>query len=590
MKSLQFGTMPKGATPQTHLAAGAWCFSGQEDAFPHWWEEQGFPLPEDPFNDAFTLQTTAQRANGEALRLIDVLGKELAKHHNTPYSYEFWEIALGPWLLLCTHMFAERQARVQQLATLYSTTEIMVPLIGKDVSFSFANSLDFMLNGVLDVQFNHYLYSRIVEAIAPKSWQLTYTDTITSPHQTQPQVAPGSTSWKQHAKKFVGSHLLTMPFPLQKGFSLSQCGLLSVAVLRNNNKHDNTIPFAEYCKQPIQWLFPAEAIIRSIVPTELYENAIPAIPKSKGKLRGMTAAFSQSEAYRMFLGAWRQGGGRLFSIQHGANYGNLHTVGILPFEYKQHAFFTWGWQQNHATKANAIAMPHPTLANVYNTHKQSKEQLIVVGTEMSPFSYRLKSRPAANKQVAYRKNKITFLHTLAPQVVNSTLYRAYPTARSGLEDATFIQKNVPGIALCKGDLTAQMLACKLLVLDHYGTTLHTALAANTPTICFWHKDDWGMDDATMHIIQLLHDAEILFYCPQKAAHKVNEIWGDVTSWWAQPTVQNARAAWLQAYALCNIPTTTKLLGQQGATISSLPQKAIATKKLITYWFNALRNC
>ena len=78
----------------------------------------------------------------------------------------------------------------------------------------------------------------------------------------------------------------------------------------------------------------------------------------------MPPVISQNDTYRLELAAWREGGGKLFSIQHGANYGNLLAAGGIPFEYMQHTFITWGWEANASIPANALpCTTHTRAAN-----------------------------------------------------------------------------------------------------------------------------------------------------------------------------------------------------------------------------------
>ena len=309
----------------------------------------------------------------------------------------------------------------------------------------------------------------------------------------------------------------------------------------------------------------------------------------------MTPAFSQDDTYRLRLANLRESGCRLFSIQHGANYGNLLSVGILPFEYSQHAFFTWGWQRHQGQPVNAHPQPHPSLAAICGTHRETAPRLILVGTEMSTYTYRLKSRPLAKAMLTYRAGKITFFRSLiealrtrpeagvlpgdpagtgpkraAPQ----PLYRPYFKVAGGLDDADHVRRHLPEIGLCTGDLTAQMLGCRLLVLDHYGTTLHMALAADVPTLAFWNRREWGMERESDTVLDALQEAGILHATPEAAAQQAAAVWDAPSVWWKSPPVRAARALWLERYA----------------RVGDSPERPWGKCKLTWRWFNALRNC
>ena len=613
MRELIFGPMPEGATPQTHLPAGPWCFSGREQLFPGWdsaeQESLGFFFPADPFAGGADMEAYARSANGEIIRLIGVLGEHLNEQRGSSYSPVFWETALTPWLILFVHMLGERQKRVLDLIARYGKEPLRVPLLLQDTPFSFQNSLEFMQHGVLDVDFNHFLFSRIIEAVAPAGWELYFVPerslhqsgvrpapvtplACVEPKATQgeaPQSRKGcgymseedrqsirasfadkpnrpAKGLRERVKDRLRTWLRDLPFPRNKGFSLAEALFLSLIVRRlGTGKRlkedqpgacsvtDHTLPLELYAGPPLTWVFPVEKLLHACLPKDILESPLPSVPVVTGRLRGMTAAVSQDDVYRLQLAAWREGGGRLFSTQHGANYGNLRSVGGMFFEYRQHAFFTWGWETHQDYPCNCVPLPHPLPSRIRDAHAAKEDSLILVGTEMSPLLYRLKSRPQAGDLPEYRRDKLRFLSALPPEMQGKSLYRPYPPSPSSLEDGPYVQRAMPGLDLCRGDLTARMLACRLLVLDHYGTTLHMALAANVPTLCFWNREQWGMEEGTGEHLDRLAQAGILHTDPLEAAVQAACVWPDVHTWWSSPPVQDARLDWLEHYARC-LPT------------------------------------
>jgi putative transferase (TIGR04331 family) len=119
-----------------------------------------------------------------------------------------------------------------------------------------------------------------------------------------------------------------------------------------------------------------------------------------------------------------------------------------------------------------------------------------------------------------------------------------------------------------------MLSCRLLVLDHYGTTLHMALAANMPCIAFWKPEEWGMEAASEAALALLREAGIVHDGPESAAAKAIAVWSDVAGWWGNAATQAARRQWLRQYA--------NIYDDKGQ-----PLTAFGLTKL---WFSALRGC
>ena len=586
MRTLVFSSMPAGAAPLTHIAAGPWCFSGREENFPGWDDpsqpDAFFPLPLDPYPDGGSIMDAARAANGAALKLLPLLASSTGLQNREDFpSPEFLQTSFGPFALLACHVLAERQQRVLDLVRIHTSTALKVPLLPSDLPFSFSDSVDFMVRGVQDMMFNHYAYSRIIESVAPPSWQLEYL-----PPVNLPVAAP---LLRKTPLSILRSLLRNLPFPKLKGFSLFQSLLFSMAVLSNKReKGDQSIDFSAYCGTPMEWLFPAEELILKCIPVSLTralacarsKRQTPRLQKEKrGPLRVISPSFSQDDAYRARLALLRNKGYRLTSVQHGANYGNLESVGGIVLEYSQHAFISWGWTRHDKFSVNAISLPHPLLHNLAGKHRETAARLILVGMEMSTFSYRLKSRPQAGSLPAYRASKVRFLEIMEKYLAldqggeagAELSYRPYFKVAGGLDDADYIQRRLPGISLCTGDLTSQMLACRLLVLDHYGTTLHMALAADVPCLAFWHAEDWSMEAGSLKAFDLLRGAGILHETAEEAAAKAMEIWMKPELWWKSKAVRDARQQWLKHYADINGNT------------------ALATAKLNSRWWKALRS-
>ena len=575
--------MPVGATPDSHIPSGPWCFAGQEDRFPDWDDagnqQRFFPLPPDPFANAEAVDLAAKEANGAALQLIEHFGKRYNMLKKTSLSGRFWHMALGPFLLLAAHMLAERQKRVLDLVALYENKRLRVPLLPADIPFAFADSPDFMIRGVQNVYFNHYVFSRIVEAVAPPQWHLVY-----QPAPRGPEIADDDIKvpLRIRCRARLRHRLLTLPFPYMKGFRPWQTMLLSLAVLQNKRtRQDQSLDFSLYCREPLVWRFPAEALISAWMPESIRKASLPGNiqpPREDrpGPLRGMSPVYSQDDAYRLHLASLLEQGCRLFAVQHGANYGNLQSIGGLPFEYSRHAFYTWGWDSHESAPSNAVPLPHPTLVSIAGAHKERERSLILVGTEMSTFSYRLKSRPQAKALLAYRAAKLEFLRSAAQNIgeTGTILYRPYFKTAGGLDDAAHVLRRLPQTGICTGDLTRHILGCRLLVLDHYGTTLHMALAADVPTLAFWKTGDWGFDRESTWACGILREAGILFETPQEAAARATEIWPDVAGWWRNNVIQSARKLWMTRYA----------------RTGDSPERPWSGLTLIRRWFSALLHC
>lgn len=74
-RHLVLGLMPRGADPDTHWAAGPWCFDTEEDFFPGW--ENSFVFGREPLRDPATLDRAVLMAQSLAVDSIPALGRHL---------------------------------------------------------------------------------------------------------------------------------------------------------------------------------------------------------------------------------------------------------------------------------------------------------------------------------------------------------------------------------------------------------------------------------------------------------------------------------------------------------------------------------
>lgn len=70
------------------------------------------------------------------------------------------------------------------------------------------------------------------------------------------------------------------------------------------------------------------------------------------------------------------------------------------------------------------------------------------------------------------------------------------------------------------------------MLDHAGTTLAQALAANIPFLLYWNPETASFTPEALPLLDKLREAGILHDTPESAAAKAAEVWGDVPGWWA----------------------------------------------------------
>jgi putative transferase (TIGR04331 family) len=81
---------------------------------------------------------------------------------------------------------------------------------------------------------------------------------------------------------------------------------------------------------------------------------------------------------------------------------------------------------------------------------------------------------------------------------------------------------------------------RLCVCFYNGTPFLETFAANYPTLLYWDPKYTELNESAQPYFKLLREAGILYYTPESAASKLNEIYQDPLSWWMSPRVQDAR--------------------------------------------------
>jgi len=550
-KILVFAHMPEGATPETHLAAGPWCFAGREDLFPDW--EARFVFAPESLTRPAILESVKQHAWALTAHYLPRMGEHLNLERGVNLSAAFWEIALMPTMLMVSQMLVERWLRVQNLVEHWGNLSLRVPLLSANCAFSFESDYELSKQGFQGYAYNHWLFSRFLEAVWPFAWEAEILPPV------RVHAVPRAPGRREVLRKWARQIAYMLFFPHIKGFTPLQALKFSLALRGNRKQADCSASLPELARQ---YTVPSIAEVR--LPLDPWPFFLAAIPRcilhaslpgrirvaSRKRVRVASVAAIQDTEYRLRLAAWRAAGHKLVYIQHGGNYGMLRCAATTPLEeYSQHAFITWGWKEQTPLWGNFIPLPHAQTSKILDRHHEADGKLLFVGNGMELSPHRLDSRPNPTQVVAYRRMKARFLSRLPHEIINQVSYRPYFDVPAALSDWPWIQARFPELDRCRGALESAMLSCRLMVLDHHGTTLNLAFAANTPLVLYWDPHAWELCPEGESLLALLHGAGIWHPTPEEAAGAVERIWPDVRDYWQSARIQSVRRRWCERFAL-----------------------------------------
>jgi putative transferase (TIGR04331 family) len=551
--TLVLGRMPRHASPEDHWAAGPWCFAEQEELFPDWGSR--FVFAPEPLSDIVLQERACRQVKALTASVLPAVAAHLCSHSaRLPLAY--WETLLTPWVAKVAIQIVERWWRVKAMCQAWGKQRLHLALLPEDCSFSFATPADFIRYGALGHSYNHWLLSRLLEECLPSAWSSSMLAPV---HEEHLAVKPARVV--DRLRSLLVRAMLMLPFPRLKGFSLGQSLRFSLGLLHKSHGEDHSCPQAYYAGHagdealdlPGKFAADPLPLFLAHIPGSLRRLRHPAklSPDPLGpRLRVASVQAYEDSSYLQTLARWRGRGNRLMYVQHGSGYGQSRCLSDVELvEYSQHAFATWGWRKHSACRGNFIPLPHPQLARAHDLWQgQDGSSLLLVGTEMPLFGYRLDAHPTPLQMLEYRKDKARFLAALDRQLHSSILYRPYFPLPGSLRDADWLMERFPHIRLASGPLAAHLASCRLLVLDHNGTTLLEAMAANIPTILFWRRDFWPLTAEAESLVEILAEAGIWHETPAQAAARVAEIWADPFSWWMRDSVQEARLAYSRAQA------------------------------------------
>jgi hypothetical protein len=541
------------------VAAGPWCFAGREDVCAEW---ETLPFVE-PFDTPAKLVEAERITAGLVDALAISWGARLNERHGLERPVAFWHRYLLLWLSLATMGTWARWRNAVELITRYGGESLDVITLNPSNPFSFPDFPAFTSRLLADPQFQWWMDSEIVRRLAPSNWRLIDAGAAEpNPIATVPPQPPSriGTLARTLLPRLHVDHL--------PGLAASKVAYSALAAMLPRRpaaatKHADGGRTAF----PSDYLAFLDEFLALCVPDTFAGAGFAPLDEEARKLRyrpgclyiANTRAFSDRE--RLVSAHALVAGERLVNAQHGGWEGTAACVSWGRHAYgEDHAFLTWGWNAQAGLAGRFVPFTSPQLSKLRNRHRCRDRSLVLVGSRLAANGMRFDCVPRPRAMVEYRITKLQFLSALQPEVLDAARYRPYTRDISDFADGSYVQGRFPQVPIVAGDFHEAMLRCRLLVVDHPGSTMHVAVAANVPMICFWRTDDWALCDEAKPYFDELRAAGVLFNNPVSAARRVNEIWADVAGWWSSGNVVDAVRNWRHRFAHTGRFAHLKLIG------------------------------
>ncbi len=553
MGQLYLNTVDELFDPERDCVSGPWCLIGTTYADREW---ERFAFVE-PF-ESRTAMVRASRDCAELIRfLIGRLAADMDARHG-PRPLAFWWTILTPWLQHLVEASWYHWVVAERLVagSYADPSAFAVPDEPDGWAWAFEDTRDFIYRGVRTTDFVAWMTAHFLRSLAPSGWQRIPAPPIDVRRNRGQTVRPPE--YSSGLKRAVRRLLPRLPVSNLHGISMSALPLSAfVALLPRRPSPDD---FQGEVASEIPDTFPSgylkalDTLMSQTMPRS-FGAGFATLDHAAGKSRYfprrlfVTAPTIFEDAGNFRIGRALEAGERVVRMQHGSEYGTADVNNVADLnEYIDAAFLTWGWKRQGDRRGRFVPVPSPMLSNIRNRHRRRTPDVILVGTAAILLPFRLMSWQQPARMFGYREDKLRFLRALAPDPRAALTYRPYRRGHTDLSDEDWLARSAGELRIHSGDLTADLLSCRLAVLDHPGTTLNLTLAANVPTVGYWNQDLVAYVPDAAPLFDALRAAGVIHDDPDSAAAHVNAIAGDVERWWNDAATQEARRAWVEAYA------------------------------------------
>jgi len=570
-RELVLGQIPLDYNPDKHIPIGTFCFLGREEVDEEW---LNLSFNYDPFISIDEIKSAEKICSDYTLWLLDKEKEYFNNKLGLNYSIRFWKIILFPWLIYCVDSLYERQSRIRKFITIYSNENIHVKLMSDNIDWDFLNVREFFNRGLQNIIYNEWLFSRILENIMPSNWTYEYVDKSIDYKKS---ILNNNKTYNKtnFLKSYIKKTKLYKIYNLKNGFYRVYgihgfrffdyltfnlfIFLKNLSSDINDTLLEKTISDVKTSVKIIKWDLDINYYIEknttgfiNNLSKKIYRLRNKKYNKNKINIIGADPITNDENNLKLDIALRYENGEKLIPCQHGGhNYGTskLHNLASLV-EYNHYRYITWGWNEQEDFKGSFVPLALPRKNNFYNTHKQKNNNIILVGNYMIKYFQTFTGYPRSKQSLEYRKNKITFIDDLSKIAKENLLYRPYNHKHQNTyNDENYLLQYYPKLKILYNNFENEIYNCNLLILDHPGTTLITALIANIPFICYWEKRHFPFSKQAELLLEDFSNTGIYFKDPSKAADKVNKINNSVEKWWCQDKIQQSRKHYIEKHGL-----------------------------------------
>lgn len=464
------------------------------------------------------------------------------------FSFKFWNKILYSWLISLVQHTYERELQLRKFINFYKEP-FEVKLVEEKCNWNIDSTKDFH-DLIYSVEYNEWIVSRLIEKLAPENWKTSYkkvkylSNNYTTQNKLRSKINFIYHKIFKRTNKIYGVNLIDQIF-----FEIL---LRLKKPLGTTKKEFETAPVVDFTL-----LLSIDKLINYTEPNFL-KNLNKLIHKhlrkySKGKIvLGGSQYLRGDDDFKVRIGLAIENGELFIGTQHGGDdYGlTFHCEEIFENEFNNFSFITWGWEKHAQYKTFFKRLPSPYLLNFKNKHKLKNNEIILVGTRAHLSNRFLSAKPSENQWIEYRNNKLNLLRKLhSENLQERVFYKPFPNTYGSLEDKLFFEKQIPDLKIINSDFHKRILNCSLLIIDHPGTTLNIAMAANIPTILFWDKNHFPLEKKAEKYLKQFELNNMFFENYIELSEFILK--NNISKWWNSNQIKEIRNKWCSDYAYTN---------------------------------------
>ena len=513
------------------------------------------------YNDHKTLRIIYERL------LIDV-SYILNDIHNTNHSIRYWRILIGPWLLYFTEIVFDRWECIKKVNNEYDIINTRILNIPTESIIPFGMN-QFRSMYITEV-WNHYIFAKIIKKNTNIKYEIVdYRSYFRNEKNTYYKIKGLLKSIpfkilestlnifsKKNDAFFLSTYLNL------KSEILLNLSFLQIPVIRSTKKIPEISPDINLRSRIIldqKFYDGFEKFIREIIfesiPTIYLEGYKKLISKAesmkwpqKPKLIFTSGAYNADDIFKIWAAKFVEKGTPLIIGQHGGNLGSALWTSSEEHENAiADRYLTWGWNNGSKKHFPLGIIKH---FNSYYSKWDINGDLIFISYVMPRYSYVMGSYPVAAKQTELSLNdQFIFYSKLLVDIKNKSKIRIFNPDWDWHQAERWISK-FPNINIDKGlkPLNEVFKSTRLVIVVYNGTVFLETLALNIPTLIFWDSKYNEIRPAAIKYFNSLENAGILYYSPEQASKKANQIWNKIEIWWYSKEVQDARKYFCDEFA------------------------------------------